>query len=76
MLQTEPRQVTVERKLSKQAVGSDASRGTVREWTAAEKFRLKGLAKQGHSAEKIARVLRRPVDATIAMASKLGHRLS
>jgi hypothetical protein len=46
-----------------------------REWTAVEKFKLKGLARQGYSAEKIARVLRRPVGTTIAVASKLGYRL-
>jgi hypothetical protein len=37
--------------------------------------KLKGLARQGYSAEKIARVLRRPVGTTIAVASKLGYRL-
>ncbi len=47
-----------------------------REWTAGERFKLKGLAQQAYPAEKIARVLKRPVDATVAMASKLGYRLS
>ena len=48
---------------------------TFREWTAVEKFKLKGLARQGYSTEKITRVLRRPVGTTIAVASKLGYRL-
>jgi len=47
-----------------------------REWTAVEKFRLKGLAKQSYSADRIARALRRPVDATVAMASRLGLHLT
>jgi hypothetical protein len=64
--------VTTQRKSGKQQRGHEANR-TSREWTAVEKFRLKGLAKQGYSAEKIARVLRRPVDTTIATASKLGY---
>jgi hypothetical protein len=54
---------------------TETRRAAAREWTAVEKFRLKGLAKQAHSAEKIARALKRPVDATVAMASKLGYRL-
>ena len=66
--------MTTQRKSSKQPRSHEANR-TSREWTAVEKFRLKGLAKQGYSAEKIARVLRRPVDTTIAVASKLGYRL-
>jgi hypothetical protein len=49
-----------------------ARRTAEREWTAVEKFRLRGLAKQAYSADKIARILRRPVDATVAMACKLG----
>jgi hypothetical protein len=61
-------QVMIQRKSSKRPVP--------REWTAVEKFRLMGLAKQAHSAEKIARLLRRPVDATVAMASKLGYHLT
>jgi hypothetical protein len=66
--------VTSQRKSGNQPGGQEAIR-TSREWTAVEKFRLKGLAKQGYSAERIARVLRRPVDTTIAIASKLGYRL-
>jgi hypothetical protein len=65
----------IERRNSERPINSDASRGIVRGWTAAEKFRLRGFAKQGHSAEKIAKVLRRPVGATVAMASKLGYQL-
>jgi hypothetical protein len=37
-------------------------------------IQTEGLARQGYSAEKIARVLRRPVGTTIAVASKLGYR--
>jgi hypothetical protein len=33
------------------------------------------MAKQALPAGKIARTLRRPIDATIAMATKLGYRL-
>ena len=65
----------MQRKSDKQPGGHETNRATAREWTAVEKFRLKGLAKQAHSAEKIARTLKRPVDATIAMATKLGYRL-
>jgi hypothetical protein len=66
------RQVTTQWKSGKQPGGHEANR-TSREWTAVDKFKLKGLAKQGYSAKKIARVLRRPVDTTIAVASKLGY---
>jgi hypothetical protein len=66
--------MTTQRKSGEQPGRHEANR-TSREWTAVEKFRLKGLAKQGYSAAKIARVLRRPVDTTIAVASKLGYRL-
>jgi len=62
-------------KSSKQQCGKRASRTDQREWTAVEKFRLKGLAKQAYSADKIARVLKRPVDATVAMAFRLGFQL-
>jgi hypothetical protein len=71
----EPAQVTMEPELSKHPIGSELSRRTARGWTAAEKFRLRGLAKQGYSAEKIARLLRRPVDTTVTMAARLGHSL-
>jgi len=64
----------MQRKSSKQPRhGTHAA--AAREWTAVEKFRLKGLAKQAQSAEKIARTLKRPVGATVAMATKLGYRL-
>jgi len=53
-----------------------ANRPIFREWTAVEKFRLRGLAKQSYSAEKIARTLKRPVEATVAMATKLGFHLT
>jgi hypothetical protein len=66
--------VTTQRKSGNQPGRPEANR-TSREWTAVEKFKLKGLAKQGYSAAKIARVLRRPADATMAVASKLGYRL-
>jgi hypothetical protein len=62
-------------KSSKQQFGNQAGRTDQREWTAVEKFRLKGLAKQAYSADKIARVLKRPVDATVVMASRLGLQL-
>jgi hypothetical protein len=65
----------MQRKSDKQPAGHETNRATAREWTAVEKFRLKGLAKQDHSAAKIARTLKRPVDATVAMATKLGYRL-
>jgi hypothetical protein len=62
-------------KSSKPQCGNQASRTDLREWTAVEKFRLKGLAKQAYPADKIARVLKRPVGATVAMASRLGLHL-
>lgn len=43
-----------------------------RQWTAVEKYRLKGLAEQNVPARKIARALRRSVAITTSMASKLG----
>lgn len=52
-----------------------ASPAAAREWTAVEKFRLKGLAKKAYPADKIARSLGRPVDVTVAMACKLGLQL-
>jgi hypothetical protein len=64
--------VTPQRTASKHDIAQGTSRSPEREWTAVEKFRLKGLAKQTPSAAKIAKALRRPVSATIAMASKLG----
>ena len=66
---------TMQRKPDKYPARHETNRAAAREWTAVEKFRLKGLAKQAHSAEKIARTLKRPVDATVAMATKLGYRL-
>jgi hypothetical protein len=65
----------MQRRSDKQLTGHEANRVTARTWTAVEKFRLKGLAKQAYSADKIARTLKRPVDATVAMATKLGYRL-
>jgi hypothetical protein len=56
--------------------GKSSKHAVAREWTAVEKFRLKDLAKQAHSAEKIAKMLKRPVGATVAMASKLGYQLT
>jgi hypothetical protein len=64
--------VTPRRTSTKRRIVHKTSRSAEREWTAVDKFRLKGLAKQGHSAEKIARALRRPIGDTIAMASRLG----
>jgi hypothetical protein len=67
--------MNVPRKSRKQPFGRLASNKAPREWTAVEKFRLKGFAKQAYSAAKIAKVLRRPVDTTVAMASSLGLHL-
>jgi hypothetical protein len=64
--------VTLQRTSTKQHIVHKTNRSAEREWTAVDKFRLKGLAKQGHSAEKIARALKRPIGDTIAMASRLG----
>ena len=64
--------MTLQRTSSKRHNVQQSSRSTARQWTAVEKFRLKGLAKQALSAEKIARALGRSVGATVAMASKLG----
>ena len=69
------KQVALQRTTSKRRIVDKASGSAEREWTAVEKFRLKGLAKQAFPVEKIARTLKRPVDATVAMATKLGHRL-
>ncbi len=63
------------RKPDQQPVEPRARNSTAREWTAVEKYKLKGFAKKAYPAEKIARALRRPVDATVAMASKLGLQL-
>ena len=65
----------MQRKSDKQPADIETHRAAARAWTAVEKFRLKGLAKQAHSAEKIARTLKRPVYATVAMATRLGYRL-
>jgi hypothetical protein len=43
-----------------------------RQWTAVDKYKLKGLAEQRVPARKIARVLKRSVAVTTSMASKLG----
>jgi hypothetical protein len=43
-----------------------------REWTAVEKYKLRGLARKNASTEKIARVLKRSVASTATMAAKLG----
>jgi hypothetical protein len=67
--------VTLQPTSSKQHIVDKARRSAEREWTAVDKFRLKGLAKQALPAEKIARTLKRPIDATIMMATKLGYRL-
>lgn len=47
-----------------------------RQWTAVEKYKLKGLAEQRVPAHKIARALKRSVAVTTSMASKLGIQLS
>jgi hypothetical protein len=65
----------MQRKSDKQPAVNETQLVAARAWTAVEKFRLKGLAKQAYSADKIARTLKRPVDATVAMATKLGYRL-
>jgi hypothetical protein len=67
--------VTLQQTSRKQHIVDKTRRSTEREWTAVDKFRLKGMAKQALPAGKIARTLRRPVDATIAMATKLGYPL-
>ena len=64
--------MTLQRTSSKRHFVDKTGLSGGRQWTAVEKFRLKGLAKQALSAEKIARTLKRPVDVTVAMASKLG----
>jgi hypothetical protein len=68
--------VTLQQTSNKQHTVDKTRRPTEREWTAVDKFRLKGLAKQALPAEKIARTLKRPIDATIVMATKLGYRLT
>ncbi|MEI9924353.1 MAG: hypothetical protein WDN50_13225 [Bradyrhizobium sp.] len=60
---------------SKQRIVGKIRRSTEREWTTVDKFRLKGMAKQALPAGKIARTLKRPIDETIAMATKLGYPL-
>ncbi|MBR1223004.1 hypothetical protein JQ557_33745 [Bradyrhizobium sp. U87765 SZCCT0131] len=47
-----------------------------RAWTAVEKHKLRGLARSGMPAERIARILRRPVAVTIAMALRIGIELN
>jgi hypothetical protein len=69
---SEAKQVTLQRISTKPHIVHKTSSFAEREWTAVDKFRLKGLAKQGLSAEKNARALRLPVGDTIAMASRLG----
>jgi hypothetical protein len=46
-----------------------------REWTAVEKYKLKGLAERKIPARKIARLLKRSVGITLSMASKMGIQL-
>ncbi|WP_213737447.1 hypothetical protein [Bradyrhizobium sp. dw_411] len=65
----------LQQRSSKQHIVDKKRRPAEREWTAVDKFRLKGMAKQALPAGKIARTLRRPVDATVTMATKLGYRL-
>jgi hypothetical protein len=62
----------LQQKAVKATTVGNPSRTGNRDWTAAEKYKLKGLAKSHVPAERIARILRRPVAATIAMAAKLG----
>jgi hypothetical protein len=47
-----------------------------RDWTAVEKYKLKGMAARRLPAHKIARALRRSVGTTRSMASKLGIHLA
>jgi hypothetical protein len=47
-----------------------------REWTAVEKYRLRGLAKKNAPTAKIARVLKRSVASTATLAAKLGLSLN
>jgi hypothetical protein len=59
------------------AVISEASRQLdEREWTAVEKYKLRGLAKKNAPTVKIARVLKRSVASTATMAAKLGLSLN
>jgi hypothetical protein len=67
--------VTLQQASRKQRIVDKTRRSTEREWTAVDKFRLKGMAKQALPAGKIARTLKRPIDATVAMATKLGYPL-
>lgn len=46
-----------------------------REWTAVEKYKLKGLAERGLPTQKIAKALKRSAAISRAMASRLGIRL-
>jgi hypothetical protein len=56
---------------------SEASRHLdEREWTAVEKYKLRGLAKKNAPTVKIARVLKRSVASTATMAAKLGLSLN
>jgi hypothetical protein len=64
--------MTLRRTSSKPDIAGRTGSTVEREWTAVEKFRLKGLAKQARPAAKIARALGRPVGDTVAMASRLG----
>lgn len=47
-----------------------------REWTAVEKYKLKGLAERGVPTQKIAKTLKRSAAITRSMASRLGIRLT
>jgi hypothetical protein len=67
--------VTLQQTSRKQHIVDKTRRSTEREWTAVDKFRLKGIAKQALPAGEIARTLKRPIDAIIVMATKLGHPL-
>jgi hypothetical protein len=58
-------------------VVSEASRHLdEREWTAVEKYKLRGLANKNAPTVKIARVLKRSVASTATMAAKLGLSLN
>lgn len=54
------------------STGERTLRTDDRAWTAAEKHKLRGLAKNNTSVRKIARILNRSVVPTGTMAAKLG----
>jgi hypothetical protein len=54
------------------STGERSLRADDRAWTAAEKHKLRGLAKNNTSVRKIARILNRSVVSTGTMAAKLG----